>query len=112
MTFPIISAAALVSLVSMICGVSRLTSCLDRYVMNSRLSNMLEFERSTARETTFSILAYSVRQVALMMVEKLLIDGLAPAKSFLHTVPKLDGRLAEPPAQIHFLAVEQRRKID
>ena len=47
-----------------------------------------------------------------MMIQKLLIDRLAPAEPFLNAMPESYTGLAELPAQIHFFAVKQRRKID
>src|SRR5579872_3895287 len=46
------------------------------------------------------------------MFEKFLIDRFASAKALLNAMPKPDAALAQLPAQVHFLAVEQRREID
>ncbi len=46
------------------------------------------------------------------MFEKFSIDWFAPAKALLNAMPKLDAALAELPAKINFLAVEERWKID
>ena len=108
----IISVAVFGSLVSMICGVIRDTSCLDRYAMNSRLSSMLEIERSVETRRLVSILAHSVGPLALMLVEKLPVDGFPPTKSFLNAVPEVDAGFAQLPAKIDFFAAQQRWEID
>jgi len=41
-----------------------------------------------------------------------MIDWFASAKAFLDAMPKLDAALAELPAKVDFLTVEERREID
>src|SRR5579864_769196 len=53
-----------------------------------------------------------MRAVAAVVLDKLLIDFLAPAKAFLHAVPEADAVLAELPAQAHFAAVIAGQEID
>ena len=47
-----------------------------------------------------------------MVIAKILIDRLAPAEALLDTVPELNRRLAQPPAQIYLGSAKQRREID
>src|ERR1039458_4351928 len=54
----------------------------------------------------------SLRGVAAMVVAKILVDGFAAAKPLFHSVPELDLRLPQLPAQVNFLAAKLRREID
>ena len=47
-----------------------------------------------------------------MVIEKLLIDRLTAPKTFLNAVPKVNAGLAELPAQVDFLPVEERGEVD
>jgi hypothetical protein len=47
-----------------------------------------------------------------MMLAKFRINRLAAGKPFLGSVPKADARLAQLPAEVHFVAAEQRGEID
>src|ERR1039457_6226824 len=47
-----------------------------------------------------------------MVVAKILVDVFVAAKSLFHSMPELDPRLAELPAQVDFLAAKLRWKID
>ena len=46
-----------------------------------------------------------------MVGEKLLVDQLAAAEAFIHTVPELNSKFAEPPAETNFLAMIKAGKI-
>ena len=47
-----------------------------------------------------------------MLVEELLIDGLAAAKPFLDAMPEPNAGFAQFPAKINFFAVKLRGEID
>ena len=52
-----------------------------------------------------------VGAVAPVVIQEILVNGLAPAESFVHAVPKLNCRLAQFPAQIDFHPAQEGRKI-
>ena len=47
-----------------------------------------------------------------MVFEKPRVNRLAPAETLVHAMPELNARLAQLPAQVNFLALEERRKVD
>ena len=53
-----------------------------------------------------------VRFVALMVFEEVLIDGLAPGETFIHSMPVADFRLAHLPAEVNLLSVKQSREVN
>jgi len=55
------------------------------------------------------ILAYSVGRLAAVMLDKLWIDKLSPAKSFVNAVPVLDSGLSQLPAKVHLFSLGQCR---
>src|SRR5260370_4852981 len=58
------------------------------------------------------MLAPSVGEFSAMVLENLLIDGLAATKSLLNAVPESDAGLAQLPAKINLLAVELSGEVD
>src|SRR5580700_8641027 len=80
--------------------------------MNSLLSSMQFYEATCFTPGNSPILAHSVRQLAAMMLQKTRVDELAAAETLGDAVPETDTRLAQSPAQINFLALEQSRKVD
>src|SRR5579883_2460451 len=67
---------------------------------------------ASATPATESLISVSMGGVAFMMVEKILVDRLAPAEAFFYAVPEFDSSFAEPPAQVDFDTAEGGRKID
>src|SRR5579859_3696247 len=47
-----------------------------------------------------------------MVVEKILVDGLAASKALIDAVPERDIRFAELPAKIDLYAAEERGEVD
>src|SRR5215471_15369465 len=53
-----------------------------------------------------------MRTIALVVIEKVLIDGLASAETLVDAVPIVDPRLSQFPAEVDFGSAEQSGKVD
>src|ERR1022692_2955074 len=56
-------------------------------------------------------MGWSLRAVALMVIEKVLVDGLTTAEAFVHAMPEGNAALAKFPAQVDLHAAEQGREV-
>src|SRR5215467_8783982 len=52
-----------------------------------------------------------IREVALVVLEKIAVDWFPPRETFIDAVPVADPRFAHLPAQIHFPPPKQRGKV-